>query len=366
MKFLGSRFVIAAAALLLAAPGASSRIAAAPAPSGAGIPSFDGAVGWLNSKPLTAADLHGKVVLVDFWEYTCINCLRTLPYMKTWYDRYHDDGLVIVGVHTPEFGFSGDTKNVTAAVARLGIKWPVALDDGYVIWKRYQNDAWPKEYLYDQQGNLVESQAGEGNYQSTEAKIQSLLKAATPSLKFPSVMALLPQDSYDKPGAVCYPQTAETYVGPWHGQMIANAGALNSGPGDTNYVDSGTNHSDGSVYLQGYWHAGPQGQAMISGGNDSALSLHYHAIQVVAVMKPETGDSVRVNVTQDGKPIAREDAGSDIKYDSSGMSYVTVGAARAFELLANAKFGQHDLRLLPQRFGAGIYSFAFESCEVPR
>jgi len=365
MKFVVVRVAAAAMALLFVVFGLRASGANAGASGSDAIPSFDGATGWINSKPLRADDLRGKIVLVDFWEYTCVNCLRTLPYLRAWYDRYHDDGLVIVGVHTPEFGFSGDPGNVGDAVKRLDIAWPVALDKDDAIWKRFQNDAWPKEYLYDQHGALVESQAGEGDYQATEAKIQSLLRAENPALRLPSVMALLPQDSYDKPGAVCYPQTAESYVGPWHGQMIANAGALNNVLGDSIYEDSGSGHVDGSIYLKGYWHAEHQGQAMVSGGSDSALSIRYHAIQVIAVMKLESGGPVRVNVTQDGKPIAREDAGNDIHFDGSGASYITVDAARAYEVLMNAKFGQHDLRLLPQRFGVGVYSFAFESCEVP-
>jgi len=329
-----------------------------------GIPSFDGGTGWLNGNPLSPADLRGKVVLVDVWEYTCINCLRTLPYLTAWYRRYRDDGFVIVGVHTPEFNFSGDEHNVAAAIKRLGVTWPVVLDDHESIWKRYNAMGWPSEYLFDQSGKLVDTEVGEGNYQATEAKIQALLRAKNPSLRLPPVMALLPQDSYDKPGAVCYPHTAETFVGPWHGLVVANAGAANDPSVDTDYMDSGASHRDGSVYLQGYWHAAQRMQAMVSGGGNGYLSLTYHAIQVVAVMKPETAAAVRVNVTQDGKPVAHEDAGSDIRYDEGGSSYVTVDAARAYELIMNRHFGQHALRLLPERSGVGIYDFAFEACEV--
>jgi thiol-disulfide isomerase/thioredoxin len=328
------------------------------------VPDFSGGAAWLDSPPLTPAALHGKVVLVDFWEYTCINCLRTLPYLREWYRRYHNDGLVIVGVHTPEFQFSGDDSNVAQAVKRLQVSWPVVLDDRYAIWNRYHNNIWPHEYLFDQNGNLVESQEGEGNYQQTEAKIQSLLHAANPQLRLPPVMALLPQDNYDKPGAVCYPMTPETYVGPWHGQRVANAPRFADLEHDTPYADSSANHEDGKIYLQGYWRVSPQGQAMISAGNDGYAALRYHAIQVVAVMRPENGTPVRVDVTQDGKPLAPEDAGKDIRYDS-GRSYVTVDAARAYDLVMNARFGSHELRLMPERYGLGLYSFDFESCEVP-
>ncbi len=325
---------------------------------------FDGAAGWLNGAPLTLAGLRGKVVLVDFWEYTCVNCLRTLPYLKAWYARYRDKGFEIVGVHSPEFGFSGDRGNVAAAAARLGVTWPVALDDDHAIWFRYGVASWPTELLFDQDGKLVETQIGEGNYPQTETRIQSLLTSKSPGLHLPPVMALLPQDSYDKPGSVCYPQTNETYVGPWHGQMIADAGAFNDPATDSVYQDPGPPHREGAVYLRGYWHATKDSQAMVSGDGNGSLILNYKAIQVLAVLKPEPGGSIRVDVRQDGKPVPRKDAGPDVHFDADGTTYLTVDAARAYELLDNAHFGQHELRLSPQRYGVGIYSFAFESCEV--
>ena len=339
---------------------AASAANVAPAPEQ--ILNFDGNVGWLNSKPLTPQDLRGKVVLVDFWEYTCINCLRTLPYLREWQRRYAPQGLVIVGVHTPEFDFSSDPKNIAAAVKHLDVTWPVVMDSKETIWTRYKNDIWPREILYDQAGKLVESVEGEGSYQATETKIQQLLKAANPAAKFPPVMALLPQDSYLKPGAVCYPQTQETYVGGERGK-IANAPiGLAAQRYDVNYVDSNPLHADGEIYLGGYWHATQQ--AMVSRDNRGHLSLTYHALQVVAVMKPEQGTPVAVTVTQDGAPVAKVDAGADIKYDAQGHSYVTVDAGRAYELIMNQKWGTHELQLLPQRDGVGIYSFAFESCEA--
>ena len=332
------------------------------------VPPLDGGTSWIGSSRLTAGDLRGKVVLVDFWEYTCINCLRTLPYLHECYQRYHDDGFTIIGVHVPEFNFSHDDKNVTAAVTRLGITWPVVLDDDFVIAKRYQFSEWPQELLFDQNGNLVETHRGEGNYQETETKIQELLRAEHPNLTLPPVMALLPQDSYDKPGAVCYLQTPETYVGPWHGTKIADAPVSRfSDPSrDVLYADQTSEHKDGSVYLQGYWHVSPRGDAMISGGGDGYAAIRYHAIQVVTVMTPDPGTSMRVDVTQDGKPLAKDDAGADVRYDSSGTSYVTVDAARAYDVVMNAKFGSHELHLVPQKFGLGVYSFAFESCEIPK
>jgi len=325
----------------------------------AGVPSFDGNSGWLNGPALTPAALSGKIVLVDFWEYTCVNCLRTLPYLRDWYRKYRDDGLVIVGVHSPEFDFSGNSQNVEAASKRLGVTWPVVLDDNFNIWKRYRNDGWPHEYLYARDGTLVDSVSGEGQYPQTEVKIQSLIKASDPHAQLPPIMALLPQDSYDKPGAVCYPMTPEILL---ERTRVANATAFNRGSQDTNYQDSPGSHLDGAIYLQGYWRATPD--AVVSASSDGYLDVRYHAIQLLSVMKPEQGGSTRVNVTQDGHPIPRSDAGADLHFDANGASYVDVDTPRAYELVNNAKYAQHELRLMPERYGVGIYSFAFESCEA--
>ena len=358
------RFGAIAAAISIACAGASA--AASAAGSGiTAIQSFDGNGGWLNGAALGPSDLAGKVVLVDVFEYTCVNCLRTLPYLKAWYARYKDDGFVIVGVHTPEFDFSGDKANVAAAVKRLGIQWPVVLDPDGAIFKRYGAGGWPTEYVFDQRGALKAEHDGEGGYPQTEATIQSLLRAANPGVKLPAVMALLPQDSYDKPGALCYPQTAETFVGPWHGQSIADAPVGRDPSGALIFSDPGGTHADGAIYLQGYWNEAPHGEGMIAAATGDALSLTYHAIQVVVVMKPENG-SVRVDVTEDGKPVPRADAGSDLAYDASGNSYVQVDAPRAYDVVMNAHFGSHALKMAPERYGAGFYDFAFESCEVPK
>jgi thiol-disulfide isomerase/thioredoxin len=329
------------------------------APGSYGIPSFDGSTGWVNGPPLGERDLEGKVVLVDFWEYTCVNCLRTLPYLRAWYARYHDDGLVIVGVHTPEFEFSGERENVEAATRRLDIAWPVVLDTRQAIWKRFQNDSWPNEYLFDQDGRLVDTVSGEGHYQETEAKIQSLLKARNSKLEFPPVMALLPQDSYVKPGAVCYLQTPELLIGR---SNIANADKSDDRRRDSMYVDTAAPHVDGAVYLQGLWRV--PGEAAVAAQSPAYLALRYHAIEVEGVIAPPGGAPVRVDVTQDGAPVAKGDAGSDIRYDSDGKSYVTVDTPRAYQLLMNAKMAYHELRLTPEAPGVGIFSFAFESCEA--
>jgi thiol-disulfide isomerase/thioredoxin len=163
----------AAIASLVASPTASAT--ASPVRTGHTAPEFTGIDKWLNSDPLTLQQLRGKVVLVDFWTYTCINCIDVLPYVKSWNQKYKDQGLVVVGVHTPEYPFERDTDNVQTAIKRLGITFPVAQDNRYATWNAYDNRYWPAFYLVDKQGRVVYTHFGEGDYQQTEAKIKSLL-----------------------------------------------------------------------------------------------------------------------------------------------------------------------------------------------
>ncbi len=138
-------------------------------------PEFTGIDNWLNSQPLTLQQLRGKVVLVDFWTYSCINCIHTLPHVENWYGKYKDQGLTVIGVHTPEYPFERDTKNVKSAIARFGIRYPVAQDNSYATWNAWGNEYWPAVYLIDRHGHVVYSHFGEGDYEQTEAAIQHAL-----------------------------------------------------------------------------------------------------------------------------------------------------------------------------------------------
>jgi thiol-disulfide isomerase/thioredoxin len=161
----------------LVAAAAATNVCAAPATTFKA-PEFTGIETWLNSGPLTLSALRGKVVLVDFWTYTCINCIRTLPYVKSWHEKYKDQGLVVVGVHTPEFSFERPTANVQGAIKRFGITYPVAQDNGYQTWDAYRNMYWPAFYLIDKRGQVIYSHFGEGRYRETEAQIQRALAQA--------------------------------------------------------------------------------------------------------------------------------------------------------------------------------------------
>ena len=155
-----------------------SKGGAASFPSEGHLPGFEGATGWLNSEPLTAADLDGKVVLVDFWTYTCINWLRTLSYVRAWAEKYEDHGLVVVGVHTPEFPFERETDNVVEAVTDMRVEYPVALDPEYTVWQAFANRYWPAAYFADAEGRIRHHQFGEGGYEECERVIQQLLREA--------------------------------------------------------------------------------------------------------------------------------------------------------------------------------------------
>ena len=307
-------------------------------------------------------------MLVDFWEYTCINCLKTLPYEKAWYERYRRYGFTIVGVHTPEFKFAGVPRNVAAATARLGIGWPVALDSNDAIWNRYGNQVWPHEYLVDASGRVTYDYEGEGDYPDMERRIQSLLRAAHPGARFPAVMGYLPQDDYAKPGSVCYPHTPELYAGDWRGDGALGNGVGYDAPGRIVAYADAASHDDGRIYLQGLWKSGPAKQAMVHARTDRGASdyvaLRYHAIQVVAVLKPENALPVTVYVDQDGKPVPKQDAGADIRFAPDGRTYVVVDAPREYDLVVNRRFGSHELHLRPVRSGLGVYSFDFESCQI--
>jgi thiol-disulfide isomerase/thioredoxin len=169
-------------------------------------PEFTGISTWLNSPPLTMAQLRGKVVLIDFWTYSCINCQRSLPHVEAWYRRYAHDGFVVVGVHTPEFAFEHVVSNVVAAARQLGVHYPIAIDNTYGTWDAYQNNYWPAEYLIDATGELRHVAFGEGDYSGTETLIRNLLAAAHPGLRLPG-----PTDVPDR--TPNEPLTSETYLG---------------------------------------------------------------------------------------------------------------------------------------------------------
>lgn len=288
------------------------------------LPPLEGAVQWLNSPPLTAEALKGKVVLVDFWTYSCINCLRTLPYVKAWAEKYRDQGLVVIGVHAPEFAFERDVSNVTKAMKDLGITYPVAIDNAYKIWRAFDNQYWPAHYFADAKGQIRYHHFGEGDYAESERVIQQLLREAGAR----NVAGGLIQA--DAKGVQQAPdmnevQSPETYLGYQRAENFISTGTLATNQ-VANYPAAG-NLALNHWTLGGQWNVGGQQATLDQPGG--RIVYRFHARDLHLVLGPGAdGKPVRFNVTVDGQ--APGDAhGTDVAPDGSG----TVTEQRLYQLV---------------------------------
>ncbi|WDU65052.1 cytochrome c biogenesis protein DipZ [Pseudomonas poae] len=288
------------------------------------LPSLDGAVQWLNSPPLTAEALKGKVVLVDFWTYSCINCLRSLPYVKAWAQKYHDQGLVVIGVHAPEFAFERDVSNVTQAMKDLGITYPVAIDNNYKVWRAFNNQYWPAHYFADAKGQIRYHHFGEGDYAESERVIQQLLREAGAKNVAGGLIEA------DATGVQQAPdthevQSPETYLGFQRAENFVTTATLAT---DTvaNYPAAG-NLALNNWTLEGHWNVGGQQATLDQAGG--RVVYRFHARDLHLVLGPGAdGKPVRFKVTIDGQ--APGDAhGTDVAPDGSG----TVTEQRLYQLV---------------------------------
>ncbi len=333
-----------------------------------GMQETEPSVEWINSSPLTMAGLRGKVVMIDFWEYTCINCVRTFAENKIWYERYHKYGFEIIGVHCPEFDIAYRVSNVRAAVRRFGLPYPVVVDDHFLIWRAYHNSTWPNRFLIDARGYIRYDRSGEGGDSALESAIQQLLREAHPGLKFPSNDTISPEN--DAFAASCGVTTPEMYVGSWHGRgILSNQQGYRKGK-TLNYTLP-ANVEDGRAAVSGRWatddgHNPDQSNGMIYRGkkkrdvaSEDELEMRYHAREVYAVMNVEHGRPERVYIRQDGKDLTPQNKGVDVQFDARGRSYIEVHEPRMYYLTANPKFGSHKVELLPTRAGLTINSFTF-------
>jgi thiol-disulfide isomerase/thioredoxin len=361
MKRYGIKSAIALIIVLTAVAGCKGKDMSKGNATGVNAPEFPeyGPDRWINSEPLTMEGLKGKIVLIDFWEYTCVNCIRTLPYVTEWYRRYADHGLVIIGVHTPEFEFGKDRANVARAVREFGIEYPVVLDNDYEIWRAYANRYWPRKYIVNADGKIVYDHAGEGDYAETEKVIQSLIRELEPDADLPAVME--PVRPEDVAGAVCYPRTPELYCG----YARANYGNDEVYPEETrSYTDRST-HTEGHVYLSGSWRLGEE-RATYRGDSfdeNGYLLIPYSANEVNAVMDAPEGETVRLYVYRDGAPLAAEEVGADVTVDADG-SWIDVSVGKMYKILNAPEYGSGELSLRPAGPGLSIYAFTFGSCEV--
>ncbi len=324
-------------------------------------PELAGAFTWLNSPPLRLAELRGKVVLLDFFEYSCVNCLRTFPYVKEWQKRYADRGLVIIGVHAPQYEFSMDPKNVAAAVARFGLTYPVVVDSHLAIAESYANRYWPRKIVVDAQGLIRMDWIGEGGYVEMELLLQRLLQGAGVPGPWPAPVA--PVRDTDQPGAVCYPITRELYLGHIRGRL-ANAEQV---PNQPVFYRAPAAPPDDQVYAVGEWvnHSEYLRHHRDAGELEDYVGIRYRATEVNAVLRPELIYWLQVFVQQDGQWLQREVAGADVQYDEAGRSYLKVDGARMYQVIGRQPYGRHELRFYVAGKGLSVYSFSFGTCVVP-
>jgi thiol-disulfide isomerase/thioredoxin len=318
-------------------------------------PEFPGDVTWLQGGPLRMQELRGRPVLIDFWDYTCVNCLHTIPYLKEWNVRYSPYGLVIIGVHSPEFAFARERGYVARAVGDLGIEYPVLLDNSYSLWDAYANRYWPAKYLIDKDGYLRAYHFGEGAYEEVEGLLQSLIREVSPEAKLPPVMPAMREE--DKPGAVCYRGTTDLYLGYSRGR-IGNADVWPDKP--ARYREELTER-DGYAYLAGEWLLGKESLTRPEGvEGESRLFLRYSAKEVNLVAYPPRQPG-KLELLQDGHPLAPEDAGEDVTFEDA-RSVVIVDQPRMFMLVNNREFDTHDLSISTASDGMGLYAFTFVTC----
>ena len=298
------------AAMMKAAPAAA---AAENLPVEGSLPSLSGAAEWLNSPPLTAESLKGKVVLVDFWTYSCINCLRSIPYVRAWAEKYKDQGLVVIGVHAPEFPFEKNIDNVKSAVAKLKIGYPVAIDNDYAIWRAFGNEYWPADYFIDAEGRIRHHYFGEGDYAESEKVIQQLLAEAGKG-NLPagvvSVSATGAEAAADEPDV----KSPETYIGYMRAENFASpGGAVSDAQHDYSLADLKLNDWG----LAGNWTVG--GEYATLDKKDGAISFRFHARDLHLVLGPGAdGAPVHFRVTIDGAAPG-ESHGADINPDGEGV-----------------------------------------------
>ena len=334
-------------------------------------PEFRGISNWINSPPLTMEELRGQVVLIDFWTYTCVNCIRTLPYLKEWHDKYADKGLTIVGVHAPEFEFEKVTENVVRSAEEYGLGWPIAQDNDFKTWRDYANRYWPAKYLVDQHGTIRYLHFGEGRYLQTEEWIRDLLEEAGVDLSDVEIGANEgpARDDRSRVSDPATKQTREIYGGysrntsSPRARYIAHTEYYDGRDQTRSYTDPGV-HQNQFMYLQGLWINGSESirHARETENYEDHIALKFAATTVNAVLDPEDADPFDVRVTIDGRPLSTEEAGPDVVV-ADGHSFFTVNEPRMYEVVALPEYGIHELTLSSNSDDFALFAFTFGSYE---
>ena len=300
--------------------------------------------------PIDIAQFKGKkVVLIDFWTYSCINCQRTLPYMKAWYTKYSDQGLEIISIHTPEFSFEKVQSNVEDAVKSDGIQYPVVMDNNYGTWNAFGNEYWPNKYLIDVNGYVVYNHAGEGNYDVTERAIQQALTERDAALGLPDTVPtgiVNPNDAV----SINFSQVAspETYFGANRNEYLANGNGGTTGM-QTLTIPSSINMNN--LYLGGQWNFQPEYAQAATG---SEITYEYSAKNLYFVAASENPSGTKIKITVDGKAPGAM-AGADVSADGTA----TITGDRLYNLLQNNSYGTHTIQIQIEESGLDAYTFTF-------
>lgn len=315
---------------------------------------------WLNSQcPLTLAGLRGRAVLVDIWEYSCINCLRTFPYVREWSRRYNK-WLTVIGVHTPEFPFGKEKLQIEMAIREHELTYPIYLDNSFSMWESYANRYWPAKYLIDPDGYIRYQSAGEGGYGVFEEAVQAVLRESDANLTLPPIMQPLRDE--DRPGAVCYRPTPELQAGLDRG-ALGNPEGYGRGVPMLYVMPKERNRN--AFYVSGAWQAGEQ-YLSYQGQTEAIIRVPYEAVEVNAVLTPYAEmidrivhpEAVSVEVWQDDKPLSETTYGADLTADGR----VVVDRPRLYNLVRNKGFEQHELILRVRTRGFAMYAFSFTGC----
>ena len=329
----------------------SSSSVGSSAPIEGDLPSLEGAVTWLNSSPLTAKGLRGKVVMIDFWTYSCINCLRALPYVKSWYERYKDHGLVVLGVHSPEFAFEKSEDNVRRAVRDLGITYPVALDNNYAIWQAFNNRYWPAHYFVDGMGRIRGHHFGEGNYEESERTLRQLLAEAGVE-RLPAATLDITNEGVEAPPDERNVGSPETYVGYERAEKFASPGGAAHDQAKSYTAPASLELNQWA--LSGNWRVESEKAVAITA--NGTIVFRFHARDLHLVLGPGMdGKAIRFRVTLDGQA-----PGSNHGVDTDASGAGVAREHRLYQLLRqSSSIGDRTFAIEFLDAGVQVYSFTF-------
>lgn len=308
-------------------------------------PELAGIKGYINTREgFRLSDLKGKVIIVDFWTYSCINCLRTLPYLNAWYEKYHDKGLEIVGVHTPEFDFEKEYGNVNSAVSKYEVKYPVVLDNDYATWQAYKNRYWPHEYIIDASGNIRHDHIGEGGYEETEQVIQQLLQERNQKIQMGELVSKNINSNVDF-NKIYSP---EIYLG--YKYTRNSIGNIEGSQPDkiVTYNEDTNEKMENVVYLQGSWMNNLDNVQLSSSSGSITLRYNAKSVNIVA------GGNTSLKIYLDGTEVSAQDQGTDAQ-----NQIIIISGQRLYNIISTKDYGAHTVKIETTGKEFELYTFTF-------